>query len=165
MDTLIPYSLIICGCLSSCRYWISLSTRPAMSLEMTFLREMILSATSCPLTRCTASLTFPNDPSPRVFFTLYCPIRRPMRPPDVSPTLVPVRWEDESLGGGLMVWGRGPRRSRGFDRDIESSSSSIVEAILLLGTRWPVLKSQWRFLLRALALRYFISGWMPLDWV
>lgn len=65
-----------------------------------------------------------------------------MRPPDVSPTLVPVRWEDGPVGGGLMGGGRGPRRSRGFDRDMESSSSSIKEAISLRDAQWPVLKSQ-----------------------
>ena len=58
-----------------------------------------------------------------------------MRPPDVSPTLVPVRWEDESVVGGLIDGGRGPRRSRGFDKDMESSSSSIVEAIFLRGAQ------------------------------
>ena len=69
------YSLMICGCLSSCRYCISLSTLPAMSRDISFFREMIFRATSWPLTRWTASLTLPNDPSPSVFKMVYCPTR------------------------------------------------------------------------------------------
>lgn len=52
-----------------------------------------------------------------------------------------------------MGGGRGPRRSRGFDRDMESSSSSIVEAIFLPGAQESALDAQWRFLRQALALR------------
>lgn len=118
------YSLMICGCLNSCRYCISLSTLPAMSRDISFFREMIFSATSWPLTRWTASLTLPKDPSPRVFKMVYCPTR-------CSCLLA----EDALLSGrcGAILLGGGSlegRRSLTPERDIESSSSSKVEAML-----------------------------------
>ena len=51
------YSLMMCGCLSSLRYWISRLTLGVMSMLMIFLRLIIFIATLCPVTECTATVT------------------------------------------------------------------------------------------------------------
>lgn len=94
-----------------------------MSRDINFLREIIFRATSWPLTRWTASLTFPNDPSPSVFLTLYCPTRCSVLLPEL--VLLGGRCGAAWLEGGALDG----RRSLTPERDIESSSSSKVEAI------------------------------------
>lgn len=69
------HSLMICGCRSSCRYWISRSILPAMSRVTSLFRFMIFRATFWPLTWCVASFTFPKEPSPSVLTIVYCPRR------------------------------------------------------------------------------------------
>lgn len=64
---------MMCGCRRSWRYWISRSTRPAMSFVTSFRLDMIFNATFCPVDWCIASLTLPKEPSPRVLTTLYAP--------------------------------------------------------------------------------------------
>lgn len=50
------YSLMIWGCRSSFRYWISLLTLAPMSNEEIFLRLMIFMATRWPVRECVATV-------------------------------------------------------------------------------------------------------------
>ena len=129
------HSLMIWGCRRSCRYWISRSTRPAMSREMSFLREIIFSATSCPLMRCTASLTLPKEPSPKVFLTWYCPILCSTLPP-LGISVAKLRGDTISDGGAGLDGGcTGTCRCGGLESDIDSSSSSKWEAMTAEASR------------------------------
>ena len=123
------YNLMICGCRSNCRYWISLSTRPAMSLLISFRRLMIFIATSCPVTLCCANLTLPKEPSPNVLTSRYW-LRR------LFERIVPgdwlyCNWFDARIGGETIGGRDGrPLGASYAGREMESSSSSMAEDML-----------------------------------
>src|ERR1700744_737235 len=97
--------------------------RPAMSLVFSFLRLMILRATFWPVFWWVASFTLPNEPSPRVLTTSYWTRRILGAGSGALRSAV--------LGAGFGGGRTGSRRELVVEMDKESSSSSIMDVMVV----------------------------------